>query len=73
MLGRPEGTAAREAHWRGPDNGTAHAGLPPQPRRLTGGARVSARQTGDRRKTMAQLAAGSFSGEGKVVYVFASP
>ena len=65
--------AAREERWRGPDSDTAHAGLPPQPRRLTGGARASARQAGERRKTTAQLAAGSFSGEGKGVYVFASP
>ena len=42
MLGRPEETAAREAHWRGPRRGAAHAGLPPEPRRLTGrGPRVS--------------------------------
>ena len=73
LLGQPKETAAREQRWRGPDNGAAHAGLLPQPRRLTGGARVSARQTGERRKTTAQLAAGDSSGEGNGANGFASP
>ena len=66
----PKVTAAREQHWRGLDNGAAHAGLLPQPRRLTGGARASARQTGERRRTTAQLAVGGFSGEGNGATVF---
>ena len=48
LLGRPEDTTAREAHWRIPRHSAAHAGLPPQPRRLMGGARASARQSGER-------------------------
>ena len=63
QLGRPEGTAAREQRWRDLDNGAAHAGLPPQPRRLTRWTRTSAREIGERRKTTAGLAVGGFSGE----------
>ena len=48
LLGQPKETAAREQRWHGPDNGVAHARLSPQPRQLTRGARVSARQTGER-------------------------
>ena len=73
LLGQPKETAAREQRWRGPDNGAAHAGLPPQPRRLTRGTRAPVRETGERRKTTAQLAAGGFSDEGNSAYVFASP
>ena len=71
-MGRPEGTAAHEAYMRGPRRGVAHAGLPPQPRRLTAGSRVTARQAGEEKETAAKLVAGSFSGEGKGVYMLAS-
>jgi len=50
----------------------AHAELPPQPRRLTARSRVTARQAGEEKETAAKLVAGSFSGEGKGVYVLAS-
>ena len=73
LLGQPKETVAHEQRWHGPDNGVAHAGLPPQLRRLTRGACASARQTGERRKTTAQLAAGGFSGEDNGANVFASP
>ena len=72
MLGRPEGTAARERTGAAQADGAAHAGLPPQPRRLTAGSRVTARQAGEEKETAAKLVAGSFSGEGKGVYVLAS-
>jgi len=41
----------------------AQAGLPPQPRRLTAGSRVTARQAGERRTATAYFAAGGSSGE----------
>ena len=72
LLGQPKETAAREQRWCGPDNGAAHTGLPPQPRRLTGRTRASARQAGEEKGTAAKLVAGSFSGEDKGVYVLAS-
>ena len=43
--------------------GAAHAGLPPQPRRLTRGARASARETGEKNRAAAKLIAGDLSGE----------
>ena len=56
MLGRPEETAAREAHWRGPRRGAAHVGLPPEPRRLIGRTRVSAREAGEAASATVELA-----------------
>jgi len=71
LLGQPKETAAREQRWRGPDNGAAHAGLPPQPRRLTRGARASARETGEKNRAAAKLIAGDLSGETIDATVFA--
>ena len=51
----------------------AHAGLPPQPRRLTAGSRVTARQAGEAKETAAKLVAGDFSGESNSANSFASP
>ena len=63
--------AAHEQRWRGPDNGAAHAGLPPQPRRLTRGAHASARETGEKNRAAAKLIAGDLSGETIDATVFA--
>ena len=72
MLGRPEETAAREAHWRGPRCGAAQLA----PARASAAdkvdPRVSERSRG-RRKTTAGLAVGGFSGETNGAYGFASP
>ena len=72
LLGQPKETAAHEQRWRGLDNGAAHAGLPPQPRRLTAGSRVTARQAGEEKETAVKLVAGDFSGETIDATVFAS-
>ena len=63
MLGRPEETAAREAHWRGPRCGAAHAGLPPEPRWLTGRTRASAREAGEAVPATVELTDGEPSDE----------
>ena len=71
LLGQPKETVAYEQCWRGPDNGAAHAGLPPQPRRLMRGARASARETGEKNRAAAKLIAGDLSGETIDATVFA--
>ena len=63
QLGRPEDTAAREAHRRGPRRGAAHAGLLPEPRRLTAGTRASGRETGEAASATVELADGEPFGE----------
>ena len=73
LLGQPKETAAREQRWRGPDNGAAHAGLLPQPRRLTGGARALARETGEKNRAAAKLIAGDLSDETIDATVFVLP
>ena len=71
LLGQPKETVAHEQRWHSPDNGVAHAGLPPQPQRLTRGARVSARETGEKNRAAAKLIAGDLSGETIDATVFA--
>jgi len=71
LLGQPKETVAREQRWHGPDNGAAHAGLPPQPWRLTRGARAPARETGEKNRAAAKLIAGDLSGETIDATVFA--
>ena len=71
LLGQSKETAAREQRWRGPDNGAAHAGLPPQPRRLTRGARASAREVGEKNRAAVKLIADDLFGETLDATVFA--
>ena len=70
MLGRPDGTAAREHVLARPKTRRGPSLLPPEPLRLTRGTHVTERQAGERRKMTAQLAAGGFSGEGNDATVF---
>ena len=63
LLGQPKEMVAREQRWRGADNGVAHAGLLPQPRRLTGRTRASAREAGEATLATVELTDGEPSGE----------